>query len=409
MGDDLLIGSTGADFLFGGSGDDVLHLEDFHEIVESDASTTAAYGGAGNDQLYGNSPNAMLYGGTGVDQCWYAIQSGCENRFKLLKSPIQSYSLSDVGVNDINNDGYLDLFTFNNSGRDSVMLGSPQGVFIDGAAELGLYQDNVFPGVEMSAREPPSHLAGLYVVIVDRHLVLTVASDFDQSVAGSVSTVGEVQMELVDLATTEVEEVASGTPLSYSRISFEIQPGGKLVVDTQFVPGPYEFELSESIDIERVFVGSEYVNPNNHKFRFELRDRHGAAWKRSDHDPIYNDVYIVRGGLAGDMGDSPYEYRDEYLIHSNGVYTDYSYTIDLQKENCSARQVTRVDFNQDQRLDLHVSCGRNQNQLLLQALPNGTFRNVAIDIGLDLQSTEPFVWFDTDLDGDIGVSSNDKG
>lgn len=66
-GDDFIFGGEGDDLIYGGSGDDVLIGGPGDDTIYGDAGNDILVGGEGNDVLYGGAGNDILFGGDGDD------------------------------------------------------------------------------------------------------------------------------------------------------------------------------------------------------------------------------------------------------------------------------------------------------------------------------------------------------
>ncbi len=123
------------------------------------------------------------------------------------------------------------------------------------------------------------------------------------------------------------------------------------------------------------------------------RSTRTSAWGDfdSDGDP---DLFL---GFAG--GDGPVT----KLYRNDGTsFLDITVDVGLQVAEGSTRQASWVDYDSDGDLDLFLALRNFPNTLF--ANENGTFRDVAAEVGLDdLARTVGAVWFDYQQDGDLDI------
>lgn len=73
-----------------------------------------------------------------------------------------------------------------------------------------------------------------------------------------------------------------------------------------------------------------------------------------------SDVFIVRGGENGTMSANSLNNKDELLVQDNLNFKDRTAGSGLIKNSCPARQVSWVDFDRDNLIDIYVVCGRDK-------------------------------------------------
>ena len=318
-----------------------------------------------------------------------------------------TYDLDDLGVVDVNNDGWLDIFTTNHSVRQSLLVNrASSGEFEDQLLELSLSQDSEFPGVEPSDIVPSIESPGLYIYFDKADLVIC-AHDIDDT--DSVS--GQIQLSNVGMIETKDNIKYSNSERDGKLIiEFQAHGNGQLIVRprlTQYASLLFPtFRLSERLPLDRVYVGSELIRPSTHEFRlWSAKDRHAMVWADYSGDE-HLDVFIARGGGAGKMSQSS---LDELLIQDNFTFKDRTAESDILKNGCPGRQAASVDFDNDGQLDIYVVCGRGvpprqvfPNQLHWQRA-KGRFIDVAAERGLDIPEKGSFVWLDAENDGDMDL------
>jgi hypothetical protein len=135
------------------------------------------------------------------------------------------------------------------------------------------------------------------------------------------------------------------------------------------------------------------------------------AWADYDGDGVI-DVFISRGALKGLMASAPDLYsdsffNDELLKGSSEGFKDKTVESKVYKKACPGRQTGWVDFDNDNRLDLYVVCGRDSapsdlhpNQLYRQ-LDEQNFIDTAPRLRLDFPEKGVFSWLDVDNDADM--------
>ncbi|MDJ0844343.1 CRTAC1 family protein [Crocosphaera sp.] len=341
-------------------------------------------------------------------------ESSIRTEFKasagFTKSSFQvaDYKLFDLGVVDINNDKIFDVFSVNHSALQSLLIGGESGKFSDVLSQLKLDQSRDFPGLEeeTAGNNPRLDAPGLYIYWRDRFLIIQ---------SYQIGNMGEVSGEIELSTPVSVEEkhnfdldiTANQLPSGATRTSlrFTVKEDAHLIIKPELIALPISFDLNNNIPLDSVYIGSKQVQPSSHEFVLLTRDRHGMAWADYDGDDKL-DLFITRGGLMGQMSKLPETFSDELLVNIGPEFSDRTAGLGLVKNGCSGYQVAWVDFNNDNKLDLYISCQRGNPNQLYQQDSEGNFVNVASKLGLDIsenQFGEPFLWLDVDNDEDVDL------
>ncbi len=129
-----------------------------------------------------------------------------------------------------------------------------------------------------------------------------------------------------------------------------------------------------------------------------MKDRHGFAWADYNGDGL-QDIYISSGGARGGLDQYPFQASDELMTNRGDHFENTISTSGIIKEQYNrGRQVAWVDYNNDGRLDLYIGNFKTHNQLYRQN-PDGTFTDVAPELGLNVADAANFLWIDANHDG----------
>ncbi|MCK4910296.1 MAG: CRTAC1 family protein [Thermodesulfovibrionales bacterium] len=314
---------------------------------------------------------------------------------KTLK--INDYHLFDLGVADVDGNGFLDIFTSNHNFRQSLLLNDGTGLFRDVFYEWGLAQSKGFPMIEDSHVSTASDAQGVHIYWHNRTLVIKVNRAALSATVKLSSKVEILSREGIEVSVVE-EPIGEMLTKSMIKLGKSVSgPDGLVVLKPFYIGLPVSVELDKDMALDSVFVGGGKINPKTHDFSIFLKDRHGMAWADFTGDGQI-DVFIVRGGLRGDMGMFPEKYSDEMFVRETGDVFKLTETTGIEKNACRARQVAWVDYNNDGMLDLFYNCFRSSVELWEQASP-GVFRKATAKAGLYGMEDGQFVWFDFDMDG----------
>jgi hypothetical protein len=339
------------------------------------------------------------------------------DRWFIQQELAVTYGLFDLGVADINNDGWLDIYTANHSGRQIILLNNKGQEFTEQLSKLRLPQSYQVSEEKVSETVPSIKAPGLYIYWHSNKLVIHTKGMGDLSKYGSTGYI---------FVPTSVMPVTSGNlsithafnmPVLGKMLEFTAKGDGDLTIkfswnqDFFFKPS---LKLNSRLNINQIYVGFERLQPNSHDFALAPidalphRDRHGMAWTDWDGNGAL-DVLIVRGGMAGMMKELAPDVKDEFFIQNNYDFKDRIAELGIIKDSCSARQVAWVDFDGDNQLDIYIVCGRDlppnslQPNQLHRHSTEGRFINVAVDKNLALLGDGSFVWLDADNDRDMDL------
>ncbi|WP_434052585.1 MAG: VCBS repeat-containing protein [Roseibium sp.] len=314
------------------------------------------------------------------------------------------YNVSDAGVGDLDSDGLMDRWTTNHSGEQMIEFGQANRAFggENAVIEVNLSQDAELPG--MAAGNPVPETGRQPVRIYLRDVVFVIEADRapETPVSGRVMIPwGKVRTTATGAAisATEACPPSARTPAKFcSVVTFELTGKGSV----EFVPVPARsdgfpitFEFSEDTDLEQVVFGSLAIAPDQHRVRYQSKDRHGFALDDTDHDGR-SELFISRGGIRGLLPQVDPVARDEFFFLEDGRFVDRTREVEIVKDGCPGRQTAFVDVNDNGRMDLYQVCGRDgppngdvPNRLYIQA-EDGVFQEEAAAFGLDLKGPGTF-------------------
>ena len=342
------------------------------------------------------------------------VKADGQPQFSKLTLQDQLFRLFDLGVTDINGDGELDIYTANHSNEQFVLLNEGQGQFSDNkVTDLNLNQDKEFPGLEYSLKNPPKpSKPGLYIYWKDRRLNIEAHNlPEPEKFKGNITVSAKLDIEKQVGLDSELVLSPFGDGEVASSLNFNAtKTDGKLT----FLPGnvalPFIFQLDDTVPLDQVYVGHDYVSPENYRFDLFMRDRHGMAWRDINNDGKL-DVYIVRGALKGRIDKLPGSFADELLVQdpSGDRFTDQIDPEAIEKGACPALQTAWVDANSDKKLDIFTLCYKPTTpiqtyppQLFIQS-GNGDYQEQSAKFNLDADDDGSFLWLDIDDDGDADL------
>lgn len=329
--------------------------------------------------------------------------------FTAIPSPLKAtYDLFDLGVVDVDSNSFLDIFTLNHSARQNILMAESGGTvkFKDSLSAFGMSQDESFPALEDRYESPKIDRPGIY--IYREKFKLNIRS---HSLTPNQNQTGEFQVSLpVNVKSNQgfevsIESEALPTGAVKSSVIFTNEKANALLVLDDFPELPHSFKLSQQFPLDQVFIGHDKINPESNEFNLMWRDRHSMAWTDLNGDRIL-DVFMGRGAARGNLTDLPDKIEDELFVSiDKSTFKDTASNVGFRKEGCPGRQSAWVDYNNDNLLDLYISCGRGKpdeshdpNQLYEQT-QDGNFVEIAANVGLALSGHGPFSWLDLDNDG----------
>lgn len=317
----------------------------------------------------------------------------------------ENYDVFDLGVVDANSDGNLDLFSVNHSGRQNFALGDGRGKFTNALTQWHLDQDYDIPNLEDSLEHPQFNNSGLYIYRQDKALYFhSNQLNLGESISGRLQLSWPVSIEKQENFQAEVIQQQS-SEFTTSMVDFSTTRDGWLVIRSKedIIEIPHHVEIDSPVPLEKIYLGLDSINPQEHQFDLMWRDRHSLAWTDLNRDGQL-DVFIGRGGVKGQLDRVSNRIEDELMIQDRQRFSNQIEPTEIVKKGCPARQSAWVDFDRDDRLDLYIVCGRNDepshpNQLWQQQA-DGKFMDVATKLGLDFPEEGVFRWLDADNDGD---------
>ncbi len=332
------------------------------------------------------------------------VKSG--DGFVLQELMLEEYALNDIGVVDVNADNYIDIFTVNHSGDQSLMVNSGNMHFDPRFHNKRLSQSREFPEVEDSLTEPKFNKSGLYIYRKARWLYIQAYKVLpNDRVIGTLSVPWPIKVDKDQTDGSAITKLV--TENGKSTIKFSLIQNEMLVLNgvDDIVEIPHSFVMDSNVGLDHIFIGRSSVIPINHFFTLEWRDRHGIAWSDINSDRKI-DAFVVRGGLKGQLGKMNYlNINDELFIQdSNGDFRDEISEFGFKKGACPGRSINWVDVNSDLRLDLHIVCSRN---LAMKVFPDQLwqrqsvtkFSEIGASIGLANPGPSVGIWLDFNNDG----------
>lgn len=343
-----------------------------------------------------------------IESMYFRVQ--VDDDFSKVEFKESSYFLYDLGVADVNSDGILDIFTSNHFALQRVMFGDGSGRFSNSLADLHLYQDTNFPAIEDMQSVVMPDKEGVHIFwhkntlnIRNNNTLIENIIEGELLFNADIKEIGGNDRD-IDVLTLDIhsEKTQSGAPKSI--IKFRLEKGESLQIKPELIAIPITISIERSYDLSRLFLGSEQVVPKKHEFTIFLRDRHGMAWADFTGDGLM-DLFIARGGLKGRMLQQPLQddFVDELLVNIGDSFKSITLNSGLVKNGCSGHQTAWVDFNNDSKLDLYITCRRaGQANQLYKNTGDYNFEDVAKQTNLDLQGKwlGPFLWLDFDNDND---------
>jgi hypothetical protein len=296
-----------------------------------------------------------------------------------IRAELPGKRLFDIGVADPDNDGWQDIFTTNHKFA-SVFLRNHRGrSFHDQIDELGIGPDARFPGLDLLRAPDDVSQPGVYIWPTDA------AGEAGRLHISSTGLTASGQLKLMTKnmtirskqdADAALGRDADGRPF----LDFTLRPGGEVTVSSNGLSDlPILFDFADSgtgaVSTGEIKVGTDATTPDDQRFQFKLRDRHGLAFAdvAGDRD---EDVFVATGGLGGGIAHPRYlgYVADQLLISGAGAAGGYANRIDVSgivKADCRGRSASYADPDGGGYFDLMTTCEGQVPRLWAQTLPGG--------------------------------------
>ena len=321
--------------------------------------------------------------------------------FTVSALDIRDHDIFDLGIVDVNSDGWMDIFTTNHSAEQSLLINQKDNSLKDIFRESGLEQSYGVPGMEDTDILPVTENPGIYIYRYRRWLHIK-AHDINPKRQFMISLEVPWPLEYSgSMQALQSESFAAGV----TNASISLSNGDTLKIRGKYdiIELPHKFYLDSDIKLEDVFLGVLGTNARDHNFVVEWRDRHGMSWTDLNEDGLL-DVFISRGGAKGKLLDIPAQISDElYLQTPDLKFEKADLGEQYRKLTCPSRQTTWTSISDDNNLKLHIVCGRRKplypNQLW--SFNDGKAQqDIAPKMALDYRSESTGRWLDIDGDSD---------
>jgi hypothetical protein len=333
--------------------------------------------------------------------------------FRRATLPVAGQRAYDIGAVDYNRDGALDVFTANHMFRDSLLRGDGEGGYTDVHDRMRFSQTPQIPGITSITREPELDEPGVYFFVRAngkkpnlhvRTKDLDEVPGIDGRATGTFTVNSpRVRVNRKQNAEVNVERVNE----TKIEINFAVRDNANLVIRNKRLALPFGTRFDAPLTPRHIFLGPYPVRAKSRTLpTIELGDRHGAGWGDFNRDGRM-DLYMVGGGVSGNLDDYPGLLQDELLLQRGAGFRNSSQGAGLPKGPCRGRESLPADANRDGELDLLVGC-REGRPRLYQSTGRGRFRNATKRVKRLGSKGTALRWVDTDNDGGMELVQGGK-
>ena len=276
-----------------------------------------------------------------------------------------------------------------------------------GRDESGLFDNPGIPSLyaarpEMTVRVEESGSPGLYVWhdLARRGSWRFLWKDDARQYDGFVLDV-LTSIEVAEVEGLEASEVEQETPRTL-RISVQGNPARRSFA-LKTVPRASRFRLglrAMSGEALPLFVGRDLTPHPAGELDVWEPDPHGIAWVDVE-GTARPELYITRGGLIGQLVPPLQPKLDRYFLPGppGGPLYERAGESIVPRDRGRGRRVEWVDVDNDGVLELSIANKATPSRLLVRSPDSGELRDMAAELGLDLEEAEVQCWGDHDGDG----------
>ncbi len=291
-----------------------------------------------------------------------------------------------------------------------MLINRPGGEFKDDVLSLHLGTARDYAGTDPTFEnpEPVFSRAGLYIYWhVDELIVRSHRIPNSRPASGTIFVRPEEIAETAGPVTIKEHQSIPAVPSGQKTLGFVMSGSSTLTIKSSrnyyYSPG---FEIKDTWPLDAIYMGSEGAHPVGHSFKFSESDRHGMAWFDLNDDGA-TDVVIANGGQGGRIRGRVEEGSGSYqvLLRKGTLFRESFPYAGLSHYGCPARQISIVDPDRDDDLDLYVVCGRGSQQAhqFFQQAADAGFKELAVAKGLGAKNGGLSTWLDADGDGDMDL------
>ena len=340
------------------------------------------------------------------------------DRFVRRDLPATAY-LNDLGVADVNDDRWLDVYTTNHDVRPLILINDEGSAWADRVLELNLSTNRVLVGADKMLGQGPPRIdaPGIYIYWTLNEFVVQTHQLPESRAAAGVILAGRAEIATTEGSVVLAEQAAEGeivAPFPADLVesqtkAFHFRSHGDSALRIHSYTGynVARVHLSAPTRLQDVFIGSRRAPPQGRTFAIWPDDRHAMLWFDLNRDTL-TDVVAVDGGMSGRSQGRVVAKHASYrpFLRADDGFQETALGGDLHHYGCPTRHASLVDFDRDGWLDIYVVCarvgGRYHNQLFRQTKP-GEFDEVAAEVGLDLSEAGLSAWLDVDGDDDMDL------